>query len=61
VTLLCTPEEETHRMPLSNFPATMTSFDASLGYNGSSRRNSSRNGNYRVFLRNFSEEYASHF
>jgi hypothetical protein len=36
---------------LSNFPATTTSFDASLGYNGSSRRNLYRNGNSGVFLK----------
>jgi hypothetical protein len=44
----------------STFPATTTSFKATLGYNKSSKRNLSRGGNNCVFLRNLSEEHASH-
>jgi hypothetical protein len=35
---------------ISKFPAITTSFDASLGYKKSSRRNLSRNGNGHIFL-----------
>jgi hypothetical protein len=34
----------------STFPVTMTSFDASLGYKNSSKRNLSRNGHGYIFL-----------
>jgi hypothetical protein len=35
---------------LSKFPLITTSFDASLGYNESSRRNLSKNGSSHIFL-----------
>jgi hypothetical protein len=44
----------------SIFPATTTSFDASLGYKKFLRRNLSRSGNNCVFLKILSEEHASH-